>query len=110
MSEARIAQLKSFLEADPTDTFTSFALALEYIKHERENEALEIFANILRNNPDYSGVYYHLGKLYEKQGKQDDAVRIYSEGIVICRQKNELHALQELQQALDEALDSESDD
>lgn len=107
MSEARIEQLKSFIEADPTDTFTRFALALEYLKHDRNEEALEIFVNILRNEPGYTGVYYHLGKLYEKQGKQDEAVRIYSEGIVLCRQLNELHALQELQQALDEALDSD---
>lgn len=98
-TEQRIQQLESFLRDAPGDTFTRFALALEYLKAERAAEAEEIFVDITRNKPDYSGVYYHLGKLYEEKEQYDSAFATYSTGIDVCQRQQELHALQELQQA-----------
>jgi len=105
MSEARIQQLKSFAQADPGDTFTRFALALEYLKQDDVGQAEKIFLDIMVAQPDYTGVYYHLGKIYELKKEPEEAKRIYSKGIVICRNEKDNHSLQELQQALDEISD-----
>jgi tetratricopeptide (TPR) repeat protein len=108
--EQRIRKLESFLENAPGDTFSRFALALEYLKAERAEEAEMIFVDIAENQPDYSGVYYHLGKLYEEKGKYDEAFATYSSGIEVCQRQQELHALKELQEAqmmLRQALDDD---
>lgn len=106
----RISRLEAFLKDMPDDTFTRFALALEYLKAGRPDEAEAIFVDISENKPEYSGVYYHLGKLYEEKGDYEKAFSTYSSGIDVCQQQQELHALQELQQAqaaLREALRDE---
>lgn len=108
--ERRIQKLESFLENAPGDTFSRFALALEYLKAERAEEAENIFVDIVENQPDYSGVYYHLGKLYEGKGKYDEAFAAYSSGIEVCQRQQELHALKELKEAqmmLRQALDDD---
>ena len=108
--QQRIRQLESFLEEVPDDTFTRFALALEYLKAGRNSQAELIFVDIAEKQPDYSGVYYHLGKLYEEKQQYEDAFATYSSGIEVCQRLQELHALRELQQAqaaLKEALDEE---
>jgi Tfp pilus assembly protein PilF len=106
MSDARIAQLKAFLEEDPDDNFTLFALALEYIKKGDAGQAEKLFKSILVNDPAYVGVYYHLGKLYESLGDISMARSTYNEGIVVTRKARELHALSELETALGECGDS----
>lgn len=109
----RIQRLETFLNNAPEDTFTRFALALEYLKADRTTDAEYIFADIAKKQPDYSGVYYHLGKLYEQQERYEEAFATYSTGIDICGQQQELHARQELQQAqmaLRNYLDEEEED
>lgn len=108
--ERRIQKLEAFLETAPGDTFSRFALALEYLKAERTDEAEKIFVDIAENQPGYSGVYYHLGKLYEGKGRYDDAFATYSSGIEVCQHQQELHALKELKEAqmmLRQALDDD---
>jgi predicted RNA polymerase sigma factor len=45
------------------------------------------------------GTYYHLGKLYERLGRTDDAVETYADGIEVARAQNEQKDLSELQDA-----------
>jgi len=97
---SRIEQLKSFLELDPSDSFTRFALALEYLKSNNTHLAEELFVHIIRQEPEYVGVYYHLGKLYEQQNKFDVACSTYLKGIDIATAASEIHAANELREAL----------
>ncbi len=66
---------------------------------------------LINEHPDYVGTYYHLGKLYEKEGQKDEAITIYQKGIVAARAKRDMHALSELQGAYNSAagLDYEDD-
>jgi Tfp pilus assembly protein PilF len=100
MSEARIRQLLAFLDEDPGDTFTRFALALEYIKSGNPEMAEKLFTGILNTDPGYVGVYYHLGKLYESLGDTDRAATTYGKGIEAATQAGEVHARSELEAAL----------
>ena len=63
----RIERINEILKQNPTDSFLLFALGLEKIKLGNEDEALQLFQSITLSNPDYSGVYYHLGKLLERK-------------------------------------------
>lgn len=100
MGEQIIRKLQDYLEKDPGDIFTRFALALEYIKTGKKEEALHQFEDILQSDPEYIGTYYHLGKLYSCNGEKAKAVNTYQKGIEVAISSNEHHALVELRSAL----------
>ena len=96
----RLALLLQYYEEDPDDAFTRFALAQEYAKRGRPDEALALFEQLLEDQPTYTGTYYHLGKLYEQAGRKDEAIATYERGIAVCREQRQLKDLSELQDAL----------
>ena len=102
MSSQRIAKLLSFIEMDPTDSFSKFALALEYLKMEKKLEALSLFLEITSSDENYVGVYYHLGNLYELMGDSTKALEIYTKGIDIAVKQHDNHSASELRQALED--------
>lgn len=95
----RIDQIVELLKEDPNDSFLNFALAKEFEKAEEDIKAIETYTNLLKLDPEYAGLYYHLGKIYEKTGNEAKALNIYDQGIEICTQLNDLHALSELKNA-----------
>ena len=101
----RIQQLLQLYEDDKSDPFTLFALGFEYHKQGRLEDALNWYKSILATAPGYTGVYYHLGKLYLELGNRDDAVRTYQVGIQVCNDLHEVKDRSELQQALMEVDD-----
>lgn len=95
----RIEQLKSFLENDPDDSFIRFALAQEYSKIGTLKAALDEYLYILKHEPSYIGLYYHLGKLYEELGEKHKALHTYDAGIEESKKVPDFHAISELQGA-----------
>ena len=100
----RIEQLKNFLKDEPDDSFLNYALAIEYVGRNDLDLAKDIFIKLIKNDPNYTATYYHLGKLYEQQGNKDEAESIYEEGIKLTRAAKEQHKLAELQSALTNML------
>ncbi len=98
--QSNISKLAKQLKESPDDSFLKFALALELLKVGQNNKALSLFKNILSSQPDYVGVYYHLGKLYEETGENNSALKCYKDGIAITTKLNDQHAKSELQGAL----------
>lgn len=96
---SRIDRLLQFLEEDPEDPFVRFALASEYLKAGDERSALAWFEKLVDERPDYVGTYYHLGKLYLRLGRAEDAVRTFENGIKMASSANDFHALSELRSA-----------
>ena len=95
----RIEQLEAFLEEDPNDPFTRYALAQEHLKDGATEKALSMFEELVETDPDYVGTYYHLGKLYERLDRTDDAIDIYERGIEVARAQKDQKNLSELQDA-----------
>ncbi|MEM9884646.1 MAG: tetratricopeptide repeat protein [Bacteroidota bacterium] len=93
---SRLTQLFAFLEEAPSDPFLLFAVAKEYEKMEQEEEALAYYLKLTAEQPDYVGTYYHLGKLYERQGKVEAALSIYQKGVEMAKAASDQHALSEL--------------
>lgn len=106
MNDTRVKKLKEFLDADPADSFSRFALALEHLKTGDTNTAQHHFEHILDHDPEYIGVYYHLGKLYQETGHDQKALKTFTNGVTAARKSSDLHAASELEQAISE-LESE---
>ena len=97
----RIELLIRFLEEDPADDFSSYALALEYVKISKISEAILLLEQLLQRNPDYLAAYYQLGKFFELQRNFDKASNAFTKGMEIARKQNDQKTLNELQSALD---------
>ncbi|MEY2899407.1 MAG: hypothetical protein RL138_1460 [Bacteroidota bacterium] len=102
---ARVEKLKLMLQDQPTDSFLLFALGLEMIKVGESKEAESLFRTIISNDPNYCGVYYHLGKLLEKDERIDEALLVYDQGLMICKKLNEQHNYNELKSAYENLSD-----
>lgn len=87
------------------DSFLQHALALEYIKIGNDEEARNLFNEILLREPTYIGSYYHLGKLIERAGDFDKAIRIYKRGMEESKRAGDNHTYNELQGALEDIED-----
>lgn len=106
----RLQQLIEFLKESPGDPFLSYALATEYLKSGRTEEALRHYEALVHDHPDYVGTYYHLGKLYESLDRRAAAAAIYEKGMQAARNKRDMHALSELQAAYRFATGADEDD
>ena len=96
-----IKQLAGYLKKNPNDSFSKFALALELLKLDEVSKARVLFESVLKQDPEYLGVYYHLGKLYENSGRTDDAQKMYTRGIELANKQNNERTLLELKEALE---------
>lgn len=100
--KSKIKQLARQIKHNPGDSFSKFALALEFRKQGEFKKARILFEDILKSDPDYVGVYYHLGKLYEALDRLDDAQSLYQKGITIASEQDEKRTEKELREALEQ--------
>jgi Tfp pilus assembly protein PilF len=86
-------QLITNYEADSTDPFNLYALAIEYLKHNRQ-ESERLFEILLTKHPQYLPTYYHAAKLYEDNNETQKARKTYEDGLLVARanQKPKLEA------------------
>ncbi len=99
---SRLDTLLKFHEEDPDDAFLRFAVASEYLKTGDLDRALEWFEGLAAGSPDYVGTWYHLGGLYARLGREEDAVRTYETGIAVATRQADHHSRSELERALAE--------
>ncbi len=92
----RLNQLYLYLKMDETDSFSLYSIAYEYMMLKDWELAIVYFERLRAIHPDYTGLYYHLGKIYEKKGEMEEGMTIFMTGIREAEQKNDLHALSEL--------------
>jgi len=100
----RILKLKEYLAGSPGDSFLQHALALEYIKLGDDEQARGLFETLLNNNPGYVGSYYHLAKLLERNGKTEEAIKVYEKGMEETKKAGDNHAYGELKSAYEELI------
>ncbi|TXK47563.1 tetratricopeptide repeat protein [Pontibacter qinzhouensis] len=109
MSLSRLEQLLVFLQDDPNDAFTLYAIATEYRNFDKQ-KAMEYYEKLLAEHESYVGTYYHAAKLYEELGQPETAERIYKKGMMISRQEGNMHAFSELQQAYNKMMGLDYED
>lgn len=95
----RLDRLKALAEERPNDSFTIFALAKELEKAGEIDESLKKYRQIIANDSNYIGTYYHLGKLLEQENQHKEALSVYEKGTQIAQQLKDQHAMAELKNA-----------
>jgi tetratricopeptide (TPR) repeat protein len=105
----RLQLLQQMLASSPNDTFTLFAIAKEYEGMGELEQALAHYLQLRATDPDYVGLYYHLGKLYEKTEQFEVALQTYRAGMDIAKKLGDSHSLSELNGARMELDDSDED-
>ncbi|WP_207421226.1 heme biosynthesis protein HemY [Desertivirga brevis] len=110
MSVNRLEKLQEFLRNEPNDPFLKYALATEYLSANDTEKALSYFEDLKVNHENYVGTYYHLGRLYEKLGRKDDAIITYQKGMQVARAVRDNHALSELQTVYNSAMGLDYED
>lgn len=98
--QSKISQLAKNVKLDPSDTFSKFALALELLKADDVEKAQLLFEAIIKQDPGYLGVYYHLGKLYQSRGMYQKARDMFTGGVQLAEKKNENRTKSELSEAI----------
>jgi tetratricopeptide (TPR) repeat protein len=96
MNSGRLDQLLRFLEEDPGDAFTLYAVALEYQKTDLA-EAEIWFEKLLTNHPEYLPTYYMTASLKLEMRKASEAKAILIKGIKLAHENQDNSTLQELQ-------------
>jgi Tfp pilus assembly protein PilF len=97
----RIEILKGFLNDNPNDSFSRYALALEYAKLGQNDDAVREFETVRQNDPQYVATYYQLGQLYQKLGKTHEAEKTFRTGITAAAKAGDEHTRSELEAALE---------
>jgi tetratricopeptide (TPR) repeat protein len=92
----RLKLLENMLIDSPNDSFLLFAYAKEHEKLGDDTLALHTYKKLKNINPEYVGLYYHFGKLLEKNEQFEEAIAIFDAGISVAKKQNNQHAWSEL--------------
>jgi tetratricopeptide (TPR) repeat protein len=96
----RIDMLVELLRKEPNDLFLNYALGLEYVAELSVKEAEAQFRKSLEINPDHIPSYYQLGKLFESQLKNSEALAFFKEGLEKAKQQKNNKAINEFGEAI----------
>jgi Tfp pilus assembly protein PilF len=100
----RIEILKGFLNENSNDSFSRYALALEYVKLGQNEDAVREFETVKKKDPDYVATYFQLGQLYQKIGQTHEAEKTFRTGITVAAKMGDEHTRSELEGALEALL------
>lgn len=95
-----LEQLLPLLESEPDDAFMRYAVAMEYAKQQRFDEALAQYAELSRRHPDYVPGYFMAGRAAEGNGDTELAKKLYKDGIAAAQRTGDSHAAGEISSAL----------
>lgn len=104
-SEQRIEKLKELIVKDPSDSFSRYALALEYNSINEPLTAIELLQELIQHDSKYLAAYHQLGQLLGKMNKTQEAKKIYRSGIDLAMEQNDDKTAKELREELEELED-----
>lgn len=96
---SKIEQLLALKKENPDEPFILYALAMEYEKINSFETAESYYQLLINEHPDYAGTYYHYAQLLERMNSTNLAQSIYEKGLLVLKQKNDLHLYNELNEA-----------
>ena len=98
----KIAALTEILNANPTDSFARYGLAMAYASEGRSEKALAEYDTIIRTNADYVPAYQMSAQQLLKAGRTSEAEERLKEGLAACERTGNTHAASEMQAMLDD--------
>lgn len=100
MKEDRLKSIEKMLDKNKSDSFLNYAAALEYHKFGNIQKAISLLSDLIKNDPNYLGTYFQLGRFYEEIGKTKEAIAVYRSGTLVAKSQNDNKTLGELSEAL----------
>lgn len=101
----RLEKLIELLKTDPTDSFTRYAIGLEYRSIKDYASATTALDALRTDDPTYLATYYQLAECFHLAGNDLQAIECFKQGITVARSAGDTHTASELQMALDELQD-----
>jgi len=98
----RLAFLEQTTQGGNADSFAWYALALEYRKEKRFDDALAAFKSLRDKDPQYLALYLMAGQTLVEAGRGNDARAWLEAGIAVARARADAKTLGELESALAE--------
>jgi predicted Zn-dependent protease len=98
----RLAMLEKLVSEGNADSFARYALAMEYRKQGRRDEALATFEALRAVDADYLAQYLMAAQILIESGRGKDAREWLDAGIVLATRVGDQRTLSELRDALAE--------
>jgi len=95
MSE-RLDKLMAFHEQDPTDTFCTYGIAMEYQKTGDLEAALRWLDRTIEIDSDYAYAHYQRARVLADRGDIDAAQSAIDAGLTAAQHTSDTHAAEEL--------------
>jgi predicted Zn-dependent protease len=96
----RLDFLQNMTASGKADSFTWYALALEYKGLARVEDALSTFQQLRERDQDYVPMYLMCGTMLVEANRRDDAKEWLLAGLAAARKKGDSHAAGEIEGVL----------
>lgn len=96
----RLEMLEKMVASGAADSFARYALALEYKKEARIDDALAAFEALLAADPNYLPQYLMAGQMLIDVARQAEAKTWLSEGLKVAHAKGDGKTAGEIEAAL----------
>ena len=104
----RLEVLEKMVKSGSSDSFAFYALAMEYRKDNRNDEALNTFQQLRARDSDYLPMYLMAGQIYVAAARWTEARDWLETGIALAKVKGNQQALGELEAELNHVPSAES--
>ena len=94
---SRIERFRKIVKQDPGSDIAHFGLGKAFLDNKEYTEAEASFRRVMEINPDYTAVYVLMGKVLEKLGRADDALKLYKEGITVGERTGDIMPKNEME-------------
>jgi len=101
----RLEMLEKLLAEGKADSFARYALAMEYRKLGRLEDALGVFTALREVDARYLPQYLMAGQILLELRRLDEARAWLEQGMTVAREQGDSRTLGELESALREAID-----
>jgi predicted Zn-dependent protease len=98
----KLAGLREILTLDPKNSFARYGVAMELAGKGETAAAVEEFATLLENDPEYTAGYFMAAQTLAAAGRTAEAIERLKGGIASAKRSGNHHALSEMQGMLDE--------
>ena len=98
---SQLNRLNAALSSRPNDPFVLYAIAMEHLKLEQSELALEKFSALTKSHPDYVPTYLQFGMALADSGQAETAQQVLRTGHEIAVKAGDLHTASEIAQALE---------
>ena len=99
---SRLDMLKQLVDEHPNEAFPRYGLAVELAAQGQVEAALQQFAKLLEQHPNYTAGYQMSAQTLLREGRTDEARQLLQEGVACAQREANAKAEGEMQGMLEE--------